>query len=240
MPPRPRDGAGPVTGGAPAARPSRARRWLGVAACAALLLALLPFVVHAARLGLAGLARDLWPESRFDPPGATVSAAIFAHMVAGAAVTLLAPLQLSPRLRARWPALHRWSGRVVVAGALATAVGGLAWIAARGTIGGWQMSAGFALYGALMLVAAVQTLRFARARAFGRHQAWALRLFVLAMGSWLYRVHYTIWWIATDGAATAEDFSGAFDRVQTLAFFLPYLLALEVWLRRARARPAPV
>ena len=215
----------------PARRPIRA----SLALVAVLALAL-PFALHAGGLGWAGLVRDLWPDSRFDPPDTPLSAAIFAHMLAGALITLLAPLQLLPAPRARAPALHRWAGRLLVAAALVTALGGLAWIAGQGTVGGLPMSAGFALYGALMALAACQTLRFARARAWARHRAWALRLVVLALASWLYRVHYTLWYAATGGAASNAAFTGAFDRVQVLAFFLPYLLALELWLRRDRRR----
>jgi hypothetical protein len=219
----------------PARRPARHPVLASLAVVGVLVLAL-PFTLHALGLGWAGLLRDLWPDSRFDPPGTPLSAAIFAHMLAGALITVLAPVQLLTGAHAPAPRLHRWTGRLLVAAALVTALGGLAWIAGQGTVGGPPMSAGFALYGALMALAAGQTLRFARARAWARHRAWALRLVVLALASWLYRVHYTLWYLATGGAASNADFTGAFDRVQVLAFFLPYLLALEMWLRRARRR----
>ncbi|MEO0910923.1 MAG: DUF2306 domain-containing protein, partial [Pseudomonadota bacterium] len=63
------------------------------------------------------------------------------------------------------------------------------------------------------------------------HREWALRLVVLALGSWLYRVHYGIWYLLTDGMYSEPDFSGAFDIIQTFAFYLPYLLLLEIWMR---------
>ena len=200
------------------------------------------FADYAARLGWSGLTGDLWPESRFDPPGVAVSAAIFVHMLAGGVITLLAPLQAIPALRLRAPGLHRWSGRLIVAAALLTAGAGLVWIAAQGTIGGRPMSVAFALYGALMAMAAGQTWRFARARDFARHRAWAFRLIVLALASWIYRVHYGIWYAVTGGVASTDEFSGAFDLVQNWAFYLPYLALLELWLwgerRRAGVRRA--
>jgi hypothetical protein len=58
---------------------------------------------------------------------------------------------------------------------------------------------------------------------------------VLALSSWLYRVHYGLWFLVTGGLGSEPDFSGLFDRVQVFAFYLPYLLALEIWLRRTRA-----
>jgi len=159
-------------------------------------------------------------------------------MVAGGLLTVLVLLQLIGAVRRRWPRVHHVSGYLLAALALLTATGGLAYIAAKGTIGGWPMSAGFALYGALMGLAALQTLRFARARD-PRHRDWALRLVILALGSWIYRVHYGIWYALTAGAASNDAFTGAFDRVQVVAFYLPYLALLELRLRRwGRARPA--
>lgn len=232
----------------PKAAPRRRSRWGTPVALALLALMAAPFARHAAELGWAGLTRDLWPESRFDPPGVAVSAAIFLHMATGGAITVLAPLQLIPQIRDRAPALHRRAGRVIVCLALVTAAAGLAWIGARGTIGGPEMSAAFALYGALLALAAAQTWRFARAGNHARHRAWALRLFVLAIASWLYRVQYGLWYAATGGLASTPDFTGAFDRVQVWAFFLPWLALLELWLWRERrrgvhavsARPAPL
>ena len=66
---------------------------------------------------------------------------------------------------------------------LAASLGGLAFVALRGCIGGPVMDLGFAGYGALMGLAAVQTARHALARRTDAHRAWALRLYALAIGS---------------------------------------------------------
>jgi hypothetical protein len=198
-----------------------------------------PFMLHSVALGARGLGQDLTGLSRLYHPGDRVATlAIFAHMVAGGAITLLAPLQLIPVLRWRWPGLHRALGRLIVVAGLVAGLGGLIYIARQGTIGGPLMSVGFALYGALLLLAAGQALRHARARRFDRHQEWALRLFVLAMGSWIYRVHYGIWAALTGGAGSTPAFDGPFDQVQVFAFYLPYLALLEVLIRRRRAQGA--
>ncbi len=179
----------------------------------------------------------LWIESRLIGQDTWLSnSGISGHMISGGLITVLAPLQLVPGLRARWPWLHRAAGRLVVAAALVTAVGGLAYIGLRGTIGGPLMSGAFALYGLLMGLSAVQTVRFARQGDTRRHRNWALRLFVLAIASFLYRIHYAVWEITMDGAGSTPDFTGLFDRVQVFAFFLPYLALVELWIR---ARPAP-
>lgn len=86
-----------------------------------------------------------------------------------------------------------------------------------------------------MIVAAVHTYRFAARREFRRHFEWATRLVVLAVGSWIYRVHYGFWFVATGGAGSTPSLTGPVDRVQVVAFFVPYLLITELLLRRGRA-----
>lgn len=89
--------------------------------------------------------------------------------------------------------LHRAIGYLFFVTAILTTGGGLACIAVRGTIGGWLMDIGFSLRGACPMVTAVVTVRHARRRDRERHRRWALRFFVLAIASWLYRVHHGLW-----------------------------------------------
>ena len=203
-----------------------------------LVLAALPFTLHSGRFGLGGLTSDLSADTHLWRAGAWLTNPLmFLHMLLGGALTALAPLQLMPVIRRRWPRLHRGAGYLLAGLAAVTAVAGLVFIALRGTVGGPWMDVAFALYGALMLLAAVQAPRMARAGDFARHRAWALRLAVLALGSLIYRVHYGFWYMATGGLASEADFTGLFDRLTLFAFYLPYLAALELWLR---LRPPPV
>lgn len=202
--------------------------WIGL-----LMLVAAPFAIYALERGTAVLAPAEQATSRFfhadDPFG---TAGIYGHMVTGGLITLLAPVQLVTHFRQRWPALHRALGRLVATLAAATAVGGLGYIALHGTIGGALMDIGFGLYGGLMLLSAGMTVRYA-VRRDPRHRLWAERLVILALASWLYRVHYGIWEIATGGIGTRPDFSGLFDQVQVFAFYLPYL-AIHAWLWQSR------
>ncbi|MFK7880941.1 DUF2306 domain-containing protein [Roseobacter sp.] len=199
---------------------------------AVLMLVVLPFALHSTQLGTSGLFAPGNLETRFFASGQSFSNyAIFWHMLLGGVLTLLIPLQLLSALRNRWPIVHRWSGRFLCGCGLLTGVGGLGYITLRGTIGGVWMDAGFALYGVLLCLSAFQAIRYARAKRFADHRRWALRLFVLSMGSWLYRVHYGVWFALTDGIGSTPAFDGAFDLFQNVAFFLPYLFLLELWLR---------
>ncbi len=210
--------------------PIAAAKYLGIALLA---VPLLGFAAYSLRFGIRGFGVDLTQETYiYTPDGPFTNAAIFSHMVLGGLIMMLAPLQVIGRLRTNYPRVHRITGRAIVAASLIVALGGLSYIALRGTLAGPLMDAGFALYGGLMLWAAVQTLRFARAGEVDRHGSWALRLLVLVMGSLIYRLHYVIWYILTDGLWSNEQLDGPFDKIQYFAFYLPYLAALEVWIRR--------
>lgn len=199
----------------------------------ALVVLPLPFAIYAADRGAGLVDPQHELASRLFTAGAPVSnAAIFGHMVAGAAIMVLAPLQLLPAVRRAAPVVHRASGYAVAVLAVGTGLGGLWYIVAQGTIGGTVMDLGFGLYGVLMVWAAVATVHFARHRD-QRHRLWAERLVILALASWLYRVHYGIWEIATGGIGSTPEFSGPFDLVQVFAFYLPYLLMHHA-LRRHR------
>lgn len=194
------------------------------------------FVVYSASLGLRGLTNAApGALSRVFVEGPALgNAALAVHMVAGAAITLGAPLQAMPFMRRRWPSLHRRAGYVLLALAAATGIGGLFYIAVQGTIGGPWMNLWFAIYGAALVWSAAAVVYHAIDKDFRRHMEWAMRFVILAVGSWIYRMHYVIWEIATGGAASNEAFTGLFDRVQVVAFFVPYLLVAEIALRATR------
>ena len=162
--------------------------------------------------------------------------AIGAHFFAGAVVLLLGQLQLMPGLRARTPALHRTTGRIYVFAALGAGLGGLAYLVLKGAVGGFAMDAGFGGYGALVVLAAVNTVRHARAHRFALHRAWAIRLFALGIGSWLYRIDYGIWLKLVGGIGHTHSFDGPFDHVMNFAFYVPNLIIAEWIIRAPRSR----
>jgi hypothetical protein len=168
-------------------------------------------------------------------PLATI--AIGAHFATGGILLLLGPVQLIGAIRRRVPALHRWIGRLYVLAAAIAGVGGLSFILAKGTVGGLPMDLGFGLYGLLMVIAAAQTFRHARARRIELHRNWAIRLFALAIGSWLYRMEYGFWFLVVGKVGHHHDFSGAFDLVMAFFFYLPNLAVAETFIR-ARHAPA--
>jgi hypothetical protein len=162
------------------------------------------------------------------------------HFAAGGVILILGSIQLVDAVRVRFPAIHHWIGRVYVVACIFAAVGGLAFILMKGTIGGSAMNVGFGLYGLLMLIAAVATYRYAVVGDMARHRAWALRLYALAIGSWLYRIEYGFWVMLTDGLGHTKTFDGWFDRFMAFFFYLPNLLVVEVFVRASHRRAAPI
>ena len=204
--------------------------WLSSAIFGAYILAL--FVGGA----IVGTPED-WNKSLprlYVPGGLAANIGIGVHFLLGAVLLLLGPVQLMQRVRVRAPAWHRRIGWVYAVSAFATGIGGTTYILARGTIGGATMDVGFGLYGVLVVLASVQTVRHAMARRIEVHRRWAVRLYALAIGSWLYRMDYGFWMLFAGKLGRTETFDGPFDVFMIFWFYLPNLVVAELFLRARR------
>jgi hypothetical protein len=161
------------------------------------------------------------------------------HFAMGGIILVLGSMQLVDSIRIRYLNFHRWVGRIYVVASLLTAIGGLVFIAAKGTVGGAVMNTGFGLYGVLMAICAIETYRHAVGHRVEKHRTWALRLYALAIGSWLYRMDYGFWIMLTDGLGHGEGFSGPFDYVMDFFFYLPNLLVVEAFIRGRDYKATP-
>ncbi|BDD68545.1 hypothetical protein Sj15T_35660 [Sphingobium sp. TA15] len=181
---------------------------------------------------LGGLA-DRWNgalRGLHDPALPLAVIAIGLHFAAGGILLLLGPIQLIGPVRRAVPRLHRWLGRLYVGAAALAGVGGLGFIIVKGTIGGPLMDVGFGIYGALMILCAERAFTLARQRRFDAHRAWAIRLFALTVGSWLYRMEYALWYLAMGDLGT-NHFRGWFDAIMMFFFYVPNLLVAEFFIR---------
>lgn len=158
------------------------------------------------------------------------------HFAMGGIILILGSIQLIDAIRVKYLTFHRWVGRIYVVASVLVAIGGLIFIVVKGTIGGTVMNIGFGLYGVLMLLAAVQTYRYAVAHNTDAHRAWALRLYALAIGSWLYRMDYGFWFLLADKAGHNNTFTGIFDYVMAFFFYIPNLLVAEIFIRSQNSR----
>lgn len=179
---------------------------------------------------------DQWNEilpGLYDDSNRTSTIGIGIHFITGGIILILGCIQLFEGVRKRFPVFHRWVGRIYVLASIITALGGLIFILMKGTIGGWVMDIGFGLYGILMLITAIETIRHARAARFDKHRAWALRLFALAIGSWLYRMDYGFWLLLADGYGHLDNFHGPFDKFMSFFFYIPNLIIAEIFIGKS-------
>ena len=91
----------------------------------------------------------------YDPSQPQASVGIGLHFAAGGLILVLGGMQLIDSIRSNYPRVHHWTGRLYIFLSLVAAIGGLSFIAIKGTVGGLVMDIGFGLYGILMFVAAV-------------------------------------------------------------------------------------
>jgi len=152
------------------------------------------------------------------------------HFVAGGIILMLGSIQLIDWIRLHYLHFHRWLGRLYVLVCVLTAIGGLTYIFIKGTIGGIVMNIGFSGYGFAMLLSAILTIRYARSRQLEKHRAWAIRLYALAIGSWLYRMYYGFTFFAGLRWHQA-DFQGTFDYIMNFFFWVPNLMVAEFFIR---------
>jgi len=160
------------------------------------------------------------------------------HVMMAAVITFGGLVQLVPAIRNRWPAIHRWNGRLYLLSALMLAIGGLWLTWGRGTWLNLVGALGISLDALLILAFAGLAYRSARARRFAEHRRWALRLFAVASAVWFMRVGYMAWGIATGGAGIGKAMDGPFDIFLAFANSLLPLAVTELYLR-AGARGAP-
>jgi len=169
---------------------------------------------------------------------------ISTHMLFGAALTALAPLQLLLGWSRKWMKAHRIIGYVFTVAAILTSIGGFVYVGIHGTTGGTPMNIAFSVYGIFLLMATYQTIQFARQKAILKHNEWALRLFILAMGSWFYRICYGFYFtLDPSGSGHTDNFDGWFDLIMNFGFFIPPLLLLEIYFylnRRGKFNIHPI
>lgn len=154
-----------------------------------------------------------------------------AHVLLAALITGAGLIQLIPTIRSRWPAVHRWNGRVYLLTALLLASGGLWMVWGRGTYLNLPGAVGITLNALLIFVCLTMAWYHARGRRFVLHRRWALRTFVVASAVWFMRVGYMAWGIVTGGAGIGETMNGPFDMFIVFGNSLVPLAILEIYLR---------
>ena len=168
------------------------------------------------------------------------NAALFAHVLPAIWLSAAGVLQMLPGIRARYPAAHRWNGRVFLLLAMAGACTGLLLTWVRGSRLSDIGAIGISFNGLLILPAVVLAWYHARQKHWAVHQKWAIRAFILVSGVWTFRLGLMAWYVLNQGPrGNTEQLDGPFDLAWSFGCYLfPLLLAeLYFWAReRATSR----
>ena len=158
------------------------------------------------------------------------------HLLAAAVLSFLGVLQLWPRVRARAPRFHRWSGRLYLSMALVGALSALYLLMIRGHQPGTPLQHSISELNAVLILGfAVIALRYALARDFAAHRRWALRLFLVVSGVFFFRIEVFAWLMTVGPVGFDPDsFQGpVLDLFGFLQYALPLAL-LEGYFRSQR------
>jgi tetratricopeptide (TPR) repeat protein len=193
--------------------------------------------------GLTALRGDFHRWSKFIThgwiPGDTMGNFAIAMHVGSAVVIMLAgALQLIPQVRNRFPAFHRWNGRIYMLTAVTLSAAGLYMTWIRGSIGDFPQHLGSSIGAVLIWICAAMALRYAMARDFKTHRRWALRLFLVASAAWFFRIAFFLTLLIFQGPVGFDPttFTGPFITFMNFAQYLVPLAVLELYLR-AQDRP---
>ncbi|WP_141454716.1 DUF2306 domain-containing protein [Pseudoxanthomonas sp. z9] len=160
------------------------------------------------------------------------------HFAMGTVLVSAWPILLSSRIRSRHRAVHRWTGRVYVSAGVLAGAGGMSFILTHGAYTP-AASVAFTIWGAVMMLSAAMAFVHARAKRFDRHRAWAIRLFAMVLGSWVFDLEIRAWKDLTGGVGMgAGSSSGPFDYAILYLFFVPNLLVAEYFIRNLHTRIA--
>jgi len=167
-----------------------------------------------------------------DPVG---NAQFLGHALLGGLVTLSGIWQLVPALRQRWPAVHRWNGRLFLVVALFVTSSGfwLLWI--RGSRLGPGSDLSISLNGLLIVCFAVLAWRSAVRRDVATHRRHALRAWLLVNGVWFLRIGIMLAGLLLTPLGVRIDYQGpVFIGVSMASWLLP-LAVLELYFRAERS-----
>ena len=156
------------------------------------------------------------------------------HFLSGAIILVIGPFQLFGSLRKKYPDLHKITGKVYTLCAIMLGVGGLLYILIRGTSGGLWMNIGFGLSGVLTIWFAIMTAYYGIKRQPKLHRPWALRLFCVCIGPFLYRIEYALWAVINGGVLVGHNqtWDGWFDLVMNFGYYVPNLILCELYIRK--------
>lgn len=191
--------------------------------------------------GLTSLRGDYhkWNFTNGFVPGISMgNTAVVMHLVSAVIIMLAGAVQLVPQVRAKFPAFHRWNGRIYLFSAVALSAAGVYMHLVRGSVGGPVIHIAGTVNAILIWICAGYALRYAMERDFRHHRRWALRLFLVVSASWFLRIGIFLSFLIARGALGFDPTSlqGPFFTFMAFACYLFPLGVLEIYLW-AQGRP---
>ena len=175
--------------------------------------------------------RYLAPQVPLLPPDIAKNAMrhpwLVVHAGLAATALLIGPFQFLPRLRAARPKLHRWVGRIYVAGCLGAGAAGLP--LAFGSDAGPIATTGFATLDVIWIGCTAQALRLAMTGRYAEHRCWMIRSFALTFAAVTLRLQLPI------APIMGYPFLSGY-RIVSWTAWVPNLLIAEFYLRHGLAR----
>ena len=158
------------------------------------------------------------------------------HILPAMLFMVLGPLQFVRSLRAKYPQIHRWSGRIFLTAGAVVGITGLT-LAFGKTIGGVDEKAAIALFGSFFLIALAKGLWHTLRREFAQHREWMIRGYAIGLAVATIRpIMATFFAVAVLRGHRPEprEFFGT-------AFWIGFTLqtiAAEIWINYTRPKAA--
>jgi len=172
------------------------------------------------------------PAAELDAHFAKQRALTLLHILPGMLFMVLGPLQFVRGLRAKHPAVHRWSGRIFLAASAVIGITGLTMVL-RDSIGGGDEKSAIVIFGSFFLFALGKALLHALHREFAQHREWMIRGFAIGLAVATIRPIMGGFFAAAVMHGETPEPSKFFGTAFWVGFTIQSLLA-ETWVRWTR------
>lgn len=169
----------------------------------------------------------------------TGNAAFAAHALAAGIIAFGGLLQFVPQIRARFPAFHRWNGRVFLLTAIGLSLSGFYLVWVRNSAPSQFNGITTTVNGVLILSFAALAWRTAVARNITVHRRWALRLYLVSNAQWFIRIGFFGYFILNMAVGRKPSMQDPFFTYWNVGCYLVPLAIAELYLR-AKDSPSPL
>ena len=177
------------------------------------------------------------PAVQLDAHFANHATLTLTHILPAMLFMVLGPLQFVRGLRAKYPRVHRWSGRIFLTASAVVGVTGLT-MAFGKTIGGIDEKAAITLFGTFFLIALAKALWHALRREFVQHREWMIRGYAIGLAVATIRPIMGTFFAAAVLRGHAPEPREFFGTAFWIGFTLQ-TIAAEIWINYTRPANLP-